>query len=480
MQPEPEDNLNMTNHFSQPEKLFDSDPLFQTEKPEIGLPAELMESAPLAQELALTSRSVPSELKQSDTANTIDSDGNQNPSSNKVDSSDLAEKDKKDVATPPKVPERVYDVDFRTVPEIVDDAVLIEMTQTRVILSNDKKSTLAESSKPAKFPQISDTLPEVGQTVARYLLKAICGFGNSSVVFTGEKKYSEMEFALKFLNAPKGKDVVHYIRIFRQEARLLTALHHTNLIRFFDYEEINDHYYLVTELIRGPSLRSIIRNNPQMSSRAAARIIIQLIEVLEYLWTQRVIHRDLKPDNIMICQRTNNVKLFDLGLALYVDGSSLEQPELSFTSDWVGTPFYMSPEQTKNSPSIDFRSDIYSLGIIFYELVTGKPPFMGKSTSQLILHHRNTLPCPPIQFNSYLGQALNGVILRMIAKNPQDRFNSYTELRNEILHAINPNINLINYSLDPYRSASIYLGESDNSGDNILESKSRLNDSEKK
>jgi serine/threonine protein kinase len=184
------------------------------------------------------------------------------------------------------------------------------------------------------------------------------------------------------------------------------------------------------EHVEGLSLAELIEQSGRLLPDRAASVMVQVTDALAAAWKVGVVHRDVKPGNILLA-RDGTAKLADLGLALIVaderadDSGSSEAPE--------GTVAYMSPEQARASSRVDFRADVYSLGATFYHAVTGRLPFSGRTRMEVLLKHAKEDPPPPHQLVPELSPSLSQVILRMLAKRPEDRHPTYADLRSDLL-----------------------------------------------
>jgi len=211
---------------------------------------------------------------------------------------------------------------------------------------------------------------------------------------------------------------------FMREARIAAQLTHPNIVRVYDCGETEDSYYLVLEYIEGESCRDKLDQWGAFDWRRALQITRQVAEGLQYANKKGIIHRDLKPENIMI-DSEGNVRIADLGLAKEVIPG---RASATADGDVLGTPYYMSPEQIRQPSQVDFRSDIYSLGATLYHLATGVVPFEAPTPFEIMTMHLNEPLPPPQERRSDLPDALCAVIVQSMAKEPQDRFQSYGAL----------------------------------------------------
>ncbi len=254
----------------------------------------------------------------------------------------------------------------------------------------------------------------------RYSVIREIGRGGMAIVFLARDKRLERLVALKLLPEAYHHDESLRERFIR-EAKVAGKLSHPNIIQIHDVNEIDEFTYFSMSFIEGASLSHIIKKGGALSSKAIARLGIQICFALQNAHEHDVIHRDIKPDNIFINKKKMPIVL-DFGIA-----KALTEAKLSQTGMLIGTPHYMSPEQIKTG-NVDGRSDLYSLGCVLYEMAVGTTPFAGLDTAALMYNHVNELPKPPIEVNPKVPPALSNLIMKALAKNPDDRFQTAAEL----------------------------------------------------
>jgi serine/threonine-protein kinase len=259
----------------------------------------------------------------------------------------------------------------------------------------------------------------------RYRLLAPIARGGMGSVYRGERLGLERPVAIKFLHAAVARDPA-LVKRFEVEARAMSRLCHPNCVSVIDYG-VDGLPYLVMDLVEGVELRSLI-DEGRFAPRRAISIAQQVLAGLEFAHAQGVIHRDVKPENILIEQRPgleDHVRLLDFGLAKLVDGGSKATLGVC-----LGTPSYMAPEQLDETP-VDERVDLYTTGVVLYEMLTGKKPFDGRDIAQIFLQQLESRPPPFHQTlpDVALPAELERVVMRALAKSPADRFSSALEMR---------------------------------------------------
>ena len=276
-----------------------------------------------------------------------------------------------------------------------------------------------------------DDLESVSKTVQRImesfripgfkLLKRL-GRGSMGTVYKARQLNLDRIVALKVLASFLSENTA-YVRRFVKEARLAGKLNHPNIVQGFDAGEVDGTQYFAMEFVDGPTLLTLLNRGGAMDQDRAIRIGIQVARALDHASRQGLVHRDVKPDNIMIAPG-GLAKLCDLGLAKDVSRGS-GSTERGTT---LGTPNYISPEQAKGSSEVDIRSDLYSLGATLYHIVAGRRPFEGPNPSVIMVKHINEPPAPPRDLVPDLDGELQRIILRCLAKSPQDRYQTPAEL----------------------------------------------------
>ncbi|MFW6189310.1 MAG: serine/threonine-protein kinase [Planctomycetota bacterium] len=258
-------------------------------------------------------------------------------------------------------------------------------------------------------------------TLGGYALKEVIGHGGLGTVYLATDEASGKQVAVKLLPATAAL-TSEYSDRFYTEARLATQIDHPNIIRVFDYGRDEGHLYLVMEYVDGPSCRARIGKRGKLPWREAVDIARQVARGLAAGAEQGIIHRDVKPDNILI-DSNGRARLADLGLAKDEDTI---QPLPSDTS--LGTPDYMSPEQVANSEEVDFRTDVYALGATLFHMVCGKAPYTGRSAYAVMVQHVTARLPSPLKYTPDLPRDVVSVMRKMMARDPDGRYQSYRAL----------------------------------------------------
>jgi serine/threonine protein kinase len=264
------------------------------------------------------------------------------------------------------------------------------------------------------------SFPEVGQVLGKCLLLERIGQGSAGVVFKAKHQSLNILVAVKVLNLAKPGEMY---RQLRSEAQLLAQLNHPNIVRVWDFEDDPVLPYLVLEFVEGPSVIDLIRRNGPLPLGRAIQVIRQVAAGLAAAHKLGVVHRDVKPGNILLTS-DGIAKLADLGLAVLVDAAE----NGSKAPGLAGTVAYMPPEQATSKNNIDLRSDIYALGASFYHMATGHIPFQGVTRMEVILKHAQEPIVPPNMLSTGVTPAASNLIAKMMAKSPTDRFQTYEEL----------------------------------------------------
>jgi len=258
------------------------------------------------------------------------------------------------------------------------------------------------------------------KTIGKYTILEEIGRGGMGVVYKGKHASLNRFAAIKVLPAQLAVDELCLQRFLR-EADTLAKLQHQNIVNIYDIETQNDTQYLIMEFVNGQTLADLLKSHGPYAPDEAAKIVRDVARALSHSHAKGVIHRDIKPANIMI-DEDGIVKVADFGIARAMESTAVTQTGI------IGTPKYMSPERIKGHEDIDGRSDIYSLGIVFYEMVTGRVPFPDENEFTVLEKHVKKAPPPPSRLKTDLPVVYEKIILRCLAKSKIARYPTCREL----------------------------------------------------
>src|SRR5258708_3291650 len=269
----------------------------------------------------------------------------------------------------------------------------------------------------------------VGKSLDQYQLLSLLGRGGMAAVYRSHQPSMDRDVAIKVISGQLADDPT-FIARFEREARLIAKLQHPHILPVYDFGRRDGVLYLVMRLVEGGSLDERLRQGP-LSLDVAAQMFTDIASALTYAHDQGIIHRDLKPNNILLDSK-DNPYLTDFGIAKMMQDST---GQITATGTIIGTPSYMAPEMWRGE-AVDARTDIYSLGIMLYEMVTGALPFKGDTPYALMYKHFDA-PLPSLHGTQYdLPDALSAVINRAVAKKPQDRYGSADEMAADLRDAL--------------------------------------------
>lgn len=270
----------------------------------------------------------------------------------------------------------------------------------------------------------------VDKIANRYVIRRLIGQGGMADVYLAWDEVLSREVAIKVLREKLASDPLTLVRFLR-EASAARRLSHPNVVEIYDVGESSSLHYIVMEYIPGQTLKEMIARTGPMKASAAVNIMKQITSAIVQAHEKQIVHRDIKPQNILI-SRSGQLKITDFGIALAMDNLSMTR-----NNAVMGSAHYLAPESAAGLEP-DYRVDIYSLGIVFFELLCGSVPFTGTSPAQIALKHMQD-PLPPIQpYNETVTQAVENVVIKAAAKDPDERYQSAQELLDALDECMDP------------------------------------------
>jgi eukaryotic-like serine/threonine-protein kinase len=333
---------------------------------------------------------------------------------------------------------RAFGVELRRVLEDLDSST--ETKQRGAAPSESSTATSlssivwgdAASRERAHHPLLGTVL------ASRFEITGLMRAGGMAQLFSGVDLQSRARVAVKIMH-PSLAAEPELVKRFAREARLAAQLRHENIVKLVHVGDDSELLFIVMELLGGEDLSVRLKQRGRMPETQAAAIAVDVSNALAYAHSLGVVHRDIKPANVMLCsgERGDVVKLLDFGIAKVLDRSdstelSIAKSAITVAGDVVGTPRYMSPEQGRAAP-VDHRTDLYALGVVLYELVTGQVPFDGETALQIVARHVRDSPVPPGRLVADLHPGLEALILRLLEKDPMRRPQSSDEVRAALL-----------------------------------------------
>ncbi len=268
----------------------------------------------------------------------------------------------------------------------------------------------------------------------RYELDGVVGRGGMAEVYRARDLRLDRIVAVKTLREDLARDPTFQAR-FRREAQSAASLNHPSIVAVYDTGEDNSgnsHVpFIVMEFVDGRTIRDLLRDDRRLLPERALEITDGVLRALDYSHRNGIVHRDIKPGNVML-SRSGEIKVMDFGIARAVADT---QATMTQTAQVIGTAQYLSPEQARGE-RVDFRSDLYSVGCLLYELLTGRPPFTGDSPVAIAYQHVRENPVPPTRVDPELPAWADAIVLRAMAKSPADRYQAAADMRADIQRAL--------------------------------------------
>lgn len=311
------------------------------------------------------------------------------------------------------------------------DVIAVGATQIRYQLEGSHEATTMVHAPPApKAAAIGgerlEDLP--GKTLSHYLVGAVLAKGRSGIIFKARDTKENRDVALKVLWPEFSKNEEEMQRFIRAMKTVL-PLRHPNLVALYGAGRTGSQCWMAMELVEGESVTQVIQRigiAGMLDWRNALRVAVHVGRALDYAQEHSIIHRNITPNNILIRSADKLTKLGDLMFAKAMEGTMAQQ--VTRPGELIGDIAYMSPERTRGATDVDGRSDIYSLGATTYALLTGRPPFEGASLPEIITKIRTAEPVKPKKYQLSIPDLFEGIVLQMLAKRPEDRFQSPADL----------------------------------------------------
>jgi serine/threonine-protein kinase len=316
--------------------------------------------------------------------------------------------------------------------------------------AEDESQTLPGSTRTPGIPTEASWNVHVAPTTkdalcgraiggGKYMLDSVIGTGAMGIVFKASHRDLARTVAIKVLN-PRYRDDAALLDVFRTEARAASQLEHPNVARVYDYgQEPDGLVYIVMEYLSGYTLGSVLDARRKLTAPRALDLMVQVCAGLSAAHDRDIVHRDVKPDNIVLVPTQDDeghpveiVKVCDFGIAAL--GTAGVGQGVA-----VGTPRYMAPEQTTGS-AVRSSADVYACGVLLYEMLTGEAPFMADEAYRILMKHRDEPPRPPSFHDPAIPAALEAIVLRCMEKLPQSRYQSARELRVELRKLVEPGV----------------------------------------
>src|SRR5262245_49046972 len=308
-----------------------------------------------------------------------------------------------------------------------------------------------------------------GFFLGKYRLLSHLGSGGMSAVYLAEHVLMRRRVAIKVLPKARVNDS-SYLERFHREAQAVAALDHRNIVRAYDVDAEDNVHFLVMEYVPGKSLHELVARNGPLDCVSAAEYMRQAAEGLQHAHRIGMVHRDIKPGNLLLDEK-GTVKLLDLGLARFFDDKEENSLTVKHDEKVLGTADYLSPEQALDSHNVDIRSDIYSLGCTLYYLLTGRPPFPEGTLAQRLMAHQSKQPKPVQELRGDVPASMLAILEKMMAKRPEDRYQTARDAAQAMLDWLNANGGSAWAKMNPSVAGSSQMfGSQASAGSNVLAS----------
>ncbi|HEY9718256.1 MAG TPA: serine/threonine-protein kinase [Trichormus sp.] len=308
--------------------------------------------------------------------------------------------------------------------------------------TGDRRAPLESSGSPRVDDRSSGAPTKnsfVGTTLDdQYEVLSVIGQGGMSIVYKARHIMMKKVLAVKTL-LPHLVLHPHSLERFRQESQAASNLHHPNIVTIHNFGfTAEGQPYLVMDYLEGTSLQALIRRDRYLPVDRACHIFAQIVDALSHAHSHGVIHRDLKPSNILLVEQDGDhhfAKIVDFGIAKLLPQEGSDSLALTQTGELFGSPLYMSPEQCKGE-QLDAKSDVYSMGCLMYEALTGKPPLTGDNTLEVLYKHINEVPAPLSTHGVRVPAKMENIIFKCLAKSPAQRYQNMDSLRDDLLELL--------------------------------------------
>jgi serine/threonine protein kinase/pSer/pThr/pTyr-binding forkhead associated (FHA) protein len=355
----------------------------------------------------------------------------------------------------PAAPPRTYSETIAIDPPATSDT---EEGPTLVRQKRSHEATMdigTRHSAPAATAGAGPGEDETPSAIGNYEVVKLLGTGGFGSVWQAKDAAGTL-VAIKLLN-PDALENQRAVRKFFHEAIVLSRLDHPNICRFIDFFPHGENYAIVMDFVKGVDLKTLLeKRNAPLPFAKACQIAEQALDAFHYAHQQKVLHRDIKPENIVLDPQ-GDARIMDFGIA------KMSSAETQHTSATMLSPAYTSPERFDIKNVIDHHSDIYSLGLVFYEIFTGRHPFTATSPVEMIFSHLNTVPTPPSEIAD-LPEAISNAILKAIEKDPEDRFDDFAAFREAMFGSTAPamqagasHVGSVSFSGEYYRLGAVLL-----------------------